>query len=165
MVLVAVGATAFPADRHWRQVAAVATDEAEADLYAQAISCRQELGGVLTTLSHLGSRLDVGVALGVAKSDYTHAVQDVQVAWDHLDAGRLSPNCVTEVSSHIQAALTRYKRAAKIWNRCTARIGCDMHALTSIIRIQIRWMSALSEIQTAKDDLLELGSAAGSASI
>lgn len=121
---------------------------------SEAKACSDQLGPVVTSLSDLDAKLNVGVV----EADYTTAVQDVEVAWSHVDSAGLSTTCRTHVGTPAKAALDEYTQAATTWNNCITDTYCDSTTTAFNQKLNAHWVIATSEIETAKNALAAMRS-------
>jgi hypothetical protein len=127
-------------------------EEARARAAAQqkANECEDQLGGFLTELEDLNSRLSVGLAYAA----YSRHVGDIQVAYDQVQFKELDFGCLTNVGVTAEKALRSYAQADDTWNNCLTDFGCDTDSIDP--ELQDRWSSASAGIDLARNGLQEL---------
>jgi hypothetical protein len=120
-----------------------AKDKAEAT-YA---NCKRDLGGFVTSLSELDSRLGVGLSY----DEYTTKVGDVKVAYDNVPFKTLEAACVAGVGLPAEKALNQHAKAATEWGNCQSDINCSNDSVKPTL--QKYWLKASTLTQRAKSKL------------
>jgi hypothetical protein len=128
---------------------------------AQYAACGARMGEMLSQMSDLGSRLDVGLTY----SQYSSALGDIKIAYDHAseaggaDAGAL--DCLTAVGLPAEEALNQYMKASSKWSDCIDDYSCSTDSIQPAL--QSRWTSAQTKIESAKSGLADMKDGASTA--
>jgi hypothetical protein len=133
--------------------------KARKEAQAKLSACEAELDPLVSALSELGSRLDVGLNY----EEYTDQVGDLKVAYDQVDwKDQTDLDCVQGVGLPAEKALNQYTRALNTWTRCFDDIDCDNDSITPSLRK--RWATASRRTDDAKEGLQALRDAVSHAS-
>jgi hypothetical protein len=124
------------------------TEETVTEVIDEA--CAGQVGPLVTQLSELDSRLNVGLNF----ERYSNFVSDAQVAYDKIPIGELSPDYVNRVGVPAERAFNAYVKAYNIWNNCIGNINCDNDSITP--RLQARWAKATASVVRADRGLESL---------
>jgi hypothetical protein len=128
-------------------------EEQRAAAQAKAAECESLLGGLLTSLEDLDSRL---TGVGVNYQDYLQRVGDVSAAYGQVAIPQLPAECLTNVGIHAEGAMNAYIEAGDTWSDCVGDFGCDIDAIDP--ELQERWVKASGLVDNARNGLSEVGS-------
>lgn len=109
--------------------------------------CEEQVGAFVTALQELDSRLNVGMNF----ERYSETVSDLQVAYDQLPVGEMTPECLDQVAVPAERAFNAYIRAYNVWNRCVSNIDCTNASIKK--RLQRQWANASFAILEADASL------------
>jgi hypothetical protein len=136
-----------------RLAAAIRKVETKASLgvsRAELATCNGQIGPLLTALSDLNSRLDVGLNFG----SYGTGVGNARVAYDQIDASGLDSGCALAGAS-AEKALNDYIDAYNTWNNCVNEAGCNDDSIKP--SLQKDWARASAALSDAKEKREEIG--------
>lgn len=117
---------------------------------AVAISCRQQLGGLLQALRNTGSRLSVGLPF----AEYSNQVGQISIAYDRMPIGRMDPECISVTGVKAEQAFNSYTKAYNTWNDCISDLYCDMDSVD--LELQDAWVKGDRQTSQARAGLVDL---------
>lgn len=112
-----------------------------------AVTCREEVGGLLKALRATDSRLTVGMTF----ADYGEQVGDISVAYDQMSIGQMDFNCVGGAGVAAEKAFNSYTKAYNTWNDCIGDLYCDTDSIQP--ELQKQWSRATRQIARARSAL------------
>ncbi|MGE4029623.1 MAG: hypothetical protein AB7I08_05305 [Thermoleophilia bacterium] len=115
-----------------------------ADAYFADIACRGELSAVTDRLT----RLDALLGDGLAYDPYEARVRAARRAMTTADVEALPPACREGVAADLEAALTAYERAGRVWLRCIKDPACPLDDIDP--RLEQEWAEAARQLEAAR---------------
>jgi Short C-terminal domain len=124
--------------------------EEAARRFAIYSSCKGEIGPLLSALSHLDARLDVGLTF----QEYGTQVGDVSVKYRGIAFARLHPSCTAGAGVAAENAFNAYIRSYNKWNSCIGDFYCSTDSIEP--ELQSNWSTATAQIGRARRALKDL---------
>lgn len=122
-----------------------------------AVTCRQQVGGLLRALRSTESRLNVGMSF----SDYGEQVGDISIGYDNMPIPRMDIDCVGGPGVAGERAFNSYRDAYNTWNSCIADYDCDTDSIDP--ELQRHWAKASRQTASARSSLVALETEAAEA--
>lgn len=117
---------------------------------ALAVTCRQQVGGLLRALRDTESRLNVGMNF----ADYGDQVGEISIGYDKVPISRMEFNCVGGPGVAGEKAFNAYRSAYDTWNDCVSDFYCDNDSINP--ELQKEWSKASRQITRARSGLNDL---------
>lgn len=117
---------------------------------AVAVTCRQQVGGLLRALRSTESRLNVGMSF----TDYGEQVGGISIGYDRMPVSRMDFDCVGGPGVAGEKAFNSYQSAYNTWNDCIGDFGCDVDSINP--ELQKQWAKASRQITRARSALTGL---------
>jgi hypothetical protein len=118
---------------------------------AAVAQCQQQVGGLLSALEDLDSRLG---GVGLSEQDYLVRVGNISAAYGQTPIKELSPTCVLNVGINAESAMNAYVDAGDTWSNCITDLSCNVDGITP--QLQAQWAKATGLIDKAKQGFAQV---------
>lgn len=123
----------------------------EADRIAGiAITCRDQVGGLIRALRNTDSRLSVGLTF----ADYGSQVGSISIAYDRMPINQMDIECISKAGVKSESAFNAYREAYNTWNECIGDLYCDTDSIQP--ELQRKWSKASRLVVQARSALSDL---------